>query len=96
MNTVELTVVGMTCGSCVKHVKRALQAVRGVANVEVDLENGRAIVNGDLHAGSAPLIDALAKENYAAIIKNEASPVKATAKSGCMSHPGKSGGCCCG
>lgn len=26
MKTIELTVEGMTCGSCVKHVKQALQS----------------------------------------------------------------------
>ena len=38
MKTIELTVEGMTCGSCVKHVKQALQAVPGVVHVEVDVD----------------------------------------------------------
>jgi LemA protein len=59
MKTIELTVEGMTCGSCVKHVKQALQAVPGVVHVEVDLLSGRAKVQGDLQVGSTSLIAAL-------------------------------------
>lgn len=66
MKTIELTVEGMTCGSCVKHVKQALQAVPGVVHVEVDLLSGRARVQGDLQVGSTSLIAALAEEDYVA------------------------------
>jgi len=85
MKTIELTVEGMTCGSCVKHVKQALQAVPGVVHVEVDLLSGRARVQGDLQAGSTSLIAALAEEDYVANIANESSHATATTKPGCTS-----------
>ena len=68
MNTVELDITGMSCGSCVKHVKQALEAVSGVTYVEVDLTSGRARIDGDLQAGAEPLIAALAQEDYSAVI----------------------------
>ena len=35
MSTVELSVKGMSCGSCVLHVTEALNAVEGVTEVDV-------------------------------------------------------------
>jgi Cu+-exporting ATPase len=46
--TLSLPVSGMTCNHCVGTVKRALEAVPGVASVRVQLEPGRAdVVLGD-------------------------------------------------
>jgi copper chaperone len=49
-NAVENTVInvdGMSCGGCVKNVTGALQAVSGVAQVEVSLEEKRASIEFD-------------------------------------------------
>jgi copper chaperone CopZ len=96
MNTVELEVQGMTCGSCVKHVTKALQAVPGVTHVEVDLASGRARVDGDLQAGGAPLIAALASEDYPATIAAGVVSAGHSKTAGCQSSRGSKGGCCCG
>lgn len=37
MSTIDLEVEGMSCGSCVKHVKQALQPLTGVSGVEVGI-----------------------------------------------------------
>lgn len=94
MNTIELQVQGMTCGSCVKHVSKALQAVPGVTHVEVDLASGRARVDGDFQAGGASLIAALANEDYPATIA--AGAVGPSKTAGCQSSQGSKIGCCCG
>lgn len=47
MTTIDLEVQGMSCGSCVKHVTQALQALTGVSGVEVDLPSGHVRVNGE-------------------------------------------------
>ncbi len=96
MNTIELQVQGMTCGSCVKHVSKALQAVPGVTHVEVDLASGRARVDGDFQAGGVPLIAALANENYPATIAAGAVSVGPSKTAGCQSSQGNKIGCCCG
>jgi len=95
MTTVELEVKGMTCGSCVKHVTKALQAVPGVTHVEVDLANGRARVDCDLQAGEAPLIAALAREDYPANLASGVATAKPAKSAGCHDSQGNKG-CCCG
>ena len=42
-----LKVTGMTCGHCVKAVSGALQRIEGVRSANVDLEQGRAVVEYD-------------------------------------------------
>ncbi len=95
MNTVELDVQGMTCGSCVKHVTKALQSVPGVSRVEVDLTNGRASIQGDLPSGVQPLIDALASEDYPAQLASNAAPAKLPANATSDATKGNMGSCCC-
>lgn len=46
MNTIELKAQGISCGSCVKHIKAALTPIVGVEAVEVDLDAGRVRVAG--------------------------------------------------
>lgn len=62
-----LDVQGMSCGSCVRHVERALRATPGVVAVEVALRDGRvrASVDGE-HATDADLVDALGEAGYPA------------------------------
>lgn len=41
-----LAITGMTCAGCVGAIKRVLARVPGVAGVTVDLDAGRALVDG--------------------------------------------------
>lgn len=45
-NTIELSVQGMTCASCVGRVEKALKSVPGVTNASVNLATDRATVQG--------------------------------------------------
>lgn len=55
MDTSTITVVGMTCGHCVKAVTEEVSAIDGVTHVEVDLDSGRVTIESD-----APIdVDAL-------------------------------------
>ena len=62
--TIRLSISGMTCGHCVASTKKALQAVSGVASVEVDLEPGEAVITGT--ANSEVLIAAVIDAGYEA------------------------------
>ncbi|MEF2279040.1 cation transporter [Deinococcus sp. YIM 134068] len=62
--TTELTITGMSCGHCVKAVEGALKAVPGVEGVRVDLEGGKATVEGQVEANA--LVAAVAEEGYGA------------------------------
>lgn len=44
VQTATINIEGMNCGHCVAKVTAALQAVPGVAEVEVNLEGKRAVV----------------------------------------------------
>ena len=44
MNTIQLTVTGMTCGGCVNSVHKVLTALPGVQSAEVILNPGQANV----------------------------------------------------
>jgi copper chaperone CopZ len=96
MNTIDLQVEGMSCGSCVKHVMQALQPLPGVRGVEVDLPSGRVQVNGELAQGSAPLLIALTDAGYPAKLATDASSSTGTSQpkaSGC--YGSGTGGCGC-
>lgn len=47
METITINIKGMTCGGCVKSVTSVLQKVKGVAKVDVSLEDNHAIINYD-------------------------------------------------
>ena len=50
MSATTYLVDGMTCGHCVSSVTEELTSLDGVTGVEVDLESGRVVVNGDATA----------------------------------------------
>lgn len=86
MNHINLNVSGMTCGSCVKHVTKALEAFDDVTDIHVDLQNGKV----HLQRSSSKfddLIHALTEEGYTSSVDIDGS-LKTQQK--------KSGGCSCG
>ena len=60
--TTELSIDGMTCASCVSRVEKALKAVPGVKEANVNLATERATVTGT--ANVAALIAAIDKAGY--------------------------------
>lgn len=54
METTTIRVSGMTCQGCVRSVTRVLQAVPGVAAVDVSLEKGEAELRFDPARAGAP------------------------------------------
>lgn len=62
---VKLRIQGMSCEHCVQAVNNALAEVEGVDRVvEVDLERGEAIVEGE--PAISALVAAIAEEGYSA------------------------------
>lgn len=62
---IELKVKGMSCQHCVKAVSEALASVPGVSRVvSVELDSGRALVEGD--AEPEALASAVAEAGYEA------------------------------
>lgn len=71
-NTVELSIEGMTCASCVSRVEKALNAVTGVKTANVNLATEHATVNGT--ASIESLIAAIDKAGYDAKEIQAAAP----------------------
>ena len=59
-----LTVEGMMCAHCEAHVKKALAAVEGVAEVTVDLQSKKATVTLTKDVSDKSLMDAVAEAGY--------------------------------
>ncbi|PAU54244.1 heavy metal translocating P-type ATPase [Pseudomonas sp. PICF141] len=66
--TLELSIDGMTCASCVGRVERALTKVPGVKSVSVNLANERAHLELLGQVDPQPLIDAVTKAGYSASV----------------------------
>lgn len=58
-----LDVEGMTCHSCVRHVQGALRELDGVRSVEVQLREGKVLVEHE-GAETVALIEALRDAGY--------------------------------
>jgi Cu+-exporting ATPase len=60
--SITLKVSGMTCPHCVMNVTKALLAQPGVANADVSLEKGQAVITGS--ADQETLVNAVVKAGY--------------------------------
>ena len=67
-----LTVAGMTCGNCVRHVREALAEIPGV-RAEVDLDSATAAIVHPGSMGAQDLIDAVAEAGYDAVVREAGS-----------------------
>ena len=91
MEIIHLVVSGMTCGTCVKHVEKAIKSIAGVSEVEVDLTSGSVKVEGDVSKNVNAIITALEEDGYPAKVIEEESLNKKMESKSCKS----SSGCCC-
>ena len=90
METINLIVGGMTCGSCVKHVEKAIHSISGVSMVDVDLTSGLVNVEGDSNSIPA-IIAALDEEGYPAKVNTDGPGTTKVKSKSCKSGVG----CCC-
>lgn len=68
----ELTVDGMTCGNCVRHVRDALAEIPGVS-ASVDLDAALAIVTHPAAVPVRALLDAVDGAGYDAVERRAAT-----------------------
>lgn len=84
--TLDLSITGMTCGSCVRHVTEALHGVGGVAEARVDLQGGRATVAYDPASATAErMVAAVEEAGYRATVAAGERPEALPARGGCGS-----------
>ena len=71
--TTEIKVKGMTCGSCVVTVKKALTQTKGVRSADVSLEKAQAaVVYDDTQVNEQQLREAINKTGFKAEPNKEA------------------------
>jgi copper chaperone CopZ len=61
---IDISIDGMSCENCVRHVREALAGLPGVEGVEVDLAAGKAQVQGGGEVSDDGIIEALDEEGY--------------------------------
>jgi copper chaperone len=59
-----VTIEGMTCQHCVRHVTEALQELKGVKNVEVNLSTGRALIETEVELLDSEIREAIDEVGY--------------------------------
>ncbi|WP_238420508.1 heavy-metal-associated domain-containing protein [Gordonia sp. 'Campus'] len=59
------TVTGMTCGHCVASVREEIEALPGVTDVEVTLDDGSVRVAADRELGRSEVEAAVTEAGYA-------------------------------
>ncbi len=94
VHTTRLSIVGMSCGACVRHVTTALGGLTGVLHVDIDLAKNEAVVEH--------LLDRVNETGLIAAISNAGYHARVVAASGepgdLVSQPAParhSTGCCC-
>ena len=73
-NVIKLPIEGMTCASCVRRVEKALKAVPGVANAEVNLATETAAVTFAEGASAEALVAAVRDAGYEARLEPRPAP----------------------
>lgn len=69
VKSVTVSVSGMSCGSCVRHIQKALEELGGVEASEVNLAAREVTVSFDPQVtGVEPIVSAIRKSGYAAEI----------------------------
>ena len=64
----QFQVSGMKCDGCVENVQKALKDVVGYESAEVDLEQGTAVVTGDIDPQG--VCQALTEAGYPSVVKS--------------------------
>ena len=59
-----ISIEGMTCGNCVRHVTEALNEVEGVTSVNVDLAGKKADIEAAESASDVMLKEAVVEAGY--------------------------------
>jgi len=67
-----ITIEGMSCEHCVKHVTEALKEISGVRNVEVNLSAGRAVIDADGELKDSDIKAAIDEVGYDVVNIDEA------------------------
>jgi copper chaperone len=95
VHTTRLSIVGMSCGACVRHVTTALNRVTGVVHVHIDLPKNEAVVDHlSDRVNETGLIVAISDAGYHASVLASSIEQGDLVSQPALAH--RSTGCCCG
>jgi len=60
----QILIDGMSCGHCTNHVKAALEELKGVTHVEVDLQSKTAVIEGNEEINNSDIKFAIEDAGY--------------------------------
>jgi len=63
---ITIKIKGMSCQHCVNSTRKALEAVPGISNIQIDLAKGEATFDGEVDLQTAK--DAIAKIGFEVIL----------------------------
>jgi copper chaperone len=63
---ITIKIKGMSCQHCVNSTRKALEAVPGISNIQIDLAKGEATFDGEVNLQTAK--DAIAKIGFEVIL----------------------------
>lgn len=93
VHTTTLSIGGMSCGACVRHLTSALEGVTGVVHVEVNLKRNQATVEHlPDQADEKTLIAAIEVAGYTGRVEANSDGKFDASES---TAAGRSTGCCC-
>jgi copper chaperone CopZ len=96
IQTTILSIAGMSCGSCVRHVRRALDGMTGVVHVSVDLPGNLATVDHlPDRVDAASLVAAIRDAGYEATVHSTETRRDGADDSETPRSADCSTGCCC-
>ncbi len=64
MNTLTVTVTGMSCGHCATSVREEVGSIPGVTAVDVDLTSGKLVVDSDRQVQADTIKTAVEEAGY--------------------------------
>jgi len=95
VHTTRLSIAGMSCGACVRHLTAALNEVTGVVHVDVDLPKNEVVVDHLLDlVNETGLIAAINDAGYQASVAASSAELEDVPSQSAAVR--RSTGCCCG
>lgn len=64
----------MTCGSCKAKVTGSIEKLEGIKSVEIDLTNGKTIIDSDILYSEAEIQESIGRDSKYQIVRQEPSP----------------------